>query len=434
MKKVLFTIIVLVFAVLTVFSQMLKGGGEAFPGLVTNKKSLEDWQQRRFGLFVHWGPVSLRGTEIGWSRGREVPFMEYDRLYADFNPVLFDAKAWVKMMKDAGMKYIVFVSKHHDGFVMWDTKTTDYNIMSTPYGKDVLMDISKECEKQGILFGTYYSIADWRHPDYPFEQNSGKREGADMQKYIPYMKAQIRELITLYHTKILWFDGEWEDPWKHQMGMELYKYIRELDDEIIINNRVDKGREGMKGVSKSDKFAGDFATPEQQVGRYDLETPWESCITMCTQWAWKPNDKLKSKKECIQTLVRTAGGNGNLLFNVGPMLDGRIEQRQVERLKEMGDWLEKYGETVYGTRGGPVSPHNWGVSTQNGHRIFLHVLESIDDKLIVNNWAGKIKYIKAYSGGEELTYKMTSNELHITLPGKMANDIDFIIEIGLKGN
>lgn len=432
MKKVFFVLIILVFSESVAYSQMLKGGGEANPELFTNKKSLEDWRQCRFGLFVHWGPVSLRGTEIGWSRGREVPFEEYDRLYTVFDPVLFDAASWVKMMKDAGMKYLVFVTKHHDGFVMWDTQTTDYDIMSTPYGKDVLMALSKECARQGVLFGTYYSIADWRHPDYPFEQNRGKKEGADMQKYIRYMKAQIRELITKYHTKILWFDGEWEEPWTHEMGMELYKYIRELDDEIIINNRVDKGRSGMEGVSISDRFAGDFATPEQQIGRYDVTTPWESCITMCTQWAWKPNDKLKSKKECIQTLVRTAGGDGNLLFNVGPMLDGRIEKRQIERLQEMGAWLKQNGETIYGTRGGPVRPHEWGVSTHVGNRIFFHVLEPESDVLNLKSWTGKIKYVKAYDNGKALNYHKVDGGLQIILPDNKGDDIDYIIEIGIK--
>jgi alpha-L-fucosidase len=295
-----------------------------------------------------------------------------------------------------------------------------------------MMDISKECEKQGILFGTYYSIADWRHPDYPVEQNKGVKEGADMQKYIPYMKAQIKELITLYHTKILWFDGEWEDPWTHEMGMELYNYIRELDDEIIINNRVDKGREGMEGVSKSDRFAGDFATPEQQIGRYDLETPWESCITMCTQWAWKPNDILKTRKECIQTLVRTAGGDGNLLFNMGPMLDGRMEQRQVDRLNEMGNWLEKYGETIYGTHGGPVPPQEWGVSTHRDNTVFLHVTNLPKDDLVVSNWEGSIKYVKVYDSGLALGFKQTKQQLYIELPAELSCEIDLIIEVGIK--
>ncbi len=413
-------------------SQMLKGGGEANPQLLTNKKSLERWQKLRFGLFVHWGPVSLRGTEIGWSRGREVSFEDYDHLYLEFDPVLFDASSWVKMMKDAGMKYLVFVTKHHDGFVLWDSETTDYDIMSTPYGRDVLLELSKECEKQGILFGTYYSIADWRDPDYPYEQNKGEKRGSDMRKYIQYMKAQLRELVTKYHTKILWFDGEWEQPWTHEMGMDLYKYVRGLDSAIIINNRVDKGREGMEGVSKSDRYAGDFATPEQQVGRYDTMTPWESCITMCTQWAWKPNDKLKSRRECIRTLVRTAGGDGNLLFNVGPMLDGRVEKRQIDRLKEIGDWLETNGETIYGTRGGPVKPQDWGVSTHVGNRIFLHVLEPVNGELVIEGLPAKIVYVKKYDSGTPLEFKKTKTGLKITLPENLPVDIDFIVEVGVK--
>ena len=410
-------------------AQALRGGGEANPELLTNKASLTYWQQLKFGLFVHWGPVSLRGTEIGWSRGKQVPFEEYDQLYKEFNPVLFDADEWVSMLKSAGMKYIIIVSKHHDGFVMWDSETTDYDIMSTSIKRDLMQEISSACIKHGILFGTYYSICDWRHPDYPVEQNNPERkEGANMESYTSYMKAQLKELVDKYQTRILWFDGEWEDPWTHEMGMDLYKYVRDIDDEILINNRVDKGRHGMEGISKSDRFAGDFATPEQQVGRYDPLTPWESCITICTQWAWKPNDELKSKKECLHTLIRTVGGNGNLLFNVGPMLDGRIEQRQIDRLKEMGQWLTEYGETIYESRGGPVPPQEWGVSTQKDDKIYLHILEK-RQSINIEDFPVKVSAIKVFTSGKDIAYTYHKNKLSIDLPDYDENVIDFVLEI-----
>jgi len=415
----------------TVHGQNLIGGGEANPQLLTNQESLEKWRELRYGLFVHWGPVSLRGTEIGWSRGREIPFEEYDRLYREFNPEKFDANEWVTLIKDAGMKYLVFVSKHHDGFVMWDSNTTDYDILSTPYGKDILKELSEECGKQGILFGTYYSICDWRHPDYPVESNRGElKKNADMDRYIAYMKAQLKELVEEYNTKILWFDGEWEDPWTHEMGMDLYKYVRSLDDDIIINNRVDKGRRGMEGVSTSNRFAGDFATPEQQVGRFDTQTPWESCITICTQWAWKPDDILKSKEECIQTLVKTVGGDGNLLLNIGPKPDGTIEKRQAERLMEIGAWLVNHGNTIFGTRGGPVPPQKWGVTTQKDNKVYIHILEK-EKQITISEFPFDVITAQLLENNEKITFNQVNKNLEITIPEKIHQPVDMIIELSV---
>jgi alpha-L-fucosidase len=342
----------------------------------TNKKLLKEFQDMKFGMFVHWGPVSLKGTEIGWSRGREVPVEEYDNLYREFNPVQFDADEWMKILKDAGMKYFIITSRHHDGFSLWPTEYSDYDISATPYKKDVLMEMKNACDKHEILFGTYYSICDWKHPLYPLGSPSGKtkKETGNMEKFIPFIKGQTRELIEKYHSKILWFDGEWEEPWTHEMGLDFYDYLKNLNENILINNRVDKGRKGMEGITISDEFAGDFATPEQQIGRYDIENPWESCITICRQWAWKPNDELKSLEECMFTLLKTVGGGGNLLLNVGPMPDGRIEPRQAKRLKEMGNWLKKYGESVYETTGGPYKPNDWLTSTRKGNAVFIHLL------------------------------------------------------------
>lgn len=427
MHRLVFSCILVLLTIGPAHSQSLKGGGEANPQLLTNKESLEIWRKMRFGLFVHWGPISLKGTEIGWSRGREIPYEEYDQLYKSFNPIHFNAAEWVDLMKEAGMKYLIVVSKHHDGFVMWDSETTDYDIMSTPYGRDIMKDLSDECRKQGILFGTYYSICDWRHPDYPLEHhNPGGKPDANMDNYIIYLKAQLKELVSKYHTKILWFDGEWEEPWTHEMGMELYKYVRELDGEILINNRVDKGRQGMEGLSLSDKYAGDFATPEQQIGRFDTLTPWESCITICTQWAWKPKDKMKSRKECLNTLIRTAGGDGNLLFNVGPMPDGRIEERQADRLREMGIWLRTYGRSIYNTEGGPIPPQPWGVSTQREGKIYLHILDP-SKEIIVPDDNITISRIYSMKDNQEITFQLERGEYILALPKVDKRNTDYIL-------
>jgi alpha-L-fucosidase len=433
--KIIYSFSFLIFPLLLslkIQAQNLSGGGEDNPELKTNLESLDKWRSLRYGMFIHWGPVSLRGTEIGWSRGREVPVEEYDQLYKDFNPEKFDARQWVSLIKNSGMKYLIMVSKHHDGFVMWDSETTDYDIMSTPYGKDIMGELSRECERQGIVFGTYYSICDWHHPDYPLEFNrEGQKKGANMSRYIQYMKAQLSELVEKYHTRILWFDGEWEEPWTHEMGMDLYQYVRSLDDKIIINNRVDKGRRGMEGVSESNRFAGDFATPEQQVGRFDRLTPWESCITLCTQWAWKPDDVLKSKEECIETLVKTAGGDGNLLLNVGPKPDGTIEKRQADRLLEIGDWLSRYGKTIYGTRGGPLPPQPWGVSTHAEDKIYVHVLTE-ESQIKIPGLPCEILSVNLYADPVSLDYRLDKENLFILLPVNPEPPVDKIIDIRVK--
>ncbi len=341
-------------------------------------KSIQQWRDMKFGLFVHWGPVSIKGTEIGWSRGREVPIEEYDALYKQFNPTEFDAEAWVQVAKAAGMKYLVLTSKHHDGFCLWPSKYTDYHIGNTPFGRDVMKELAAACKKYGVQFCTYHSICDWHHPDYPLGSPGGSTEkpNPNMPRYYEYLKSQTTEIIENYGPLgIMWFDGEWEKPWTIEYGNALYAYLKGLQPSLIINNRVSKGRAGMAGTTKDAELnAGDYDTPEQRVGGFNRQRPWETCMTICRQWAWKPNDQMKSKQECIQTLLQTVGGDGNLLFNVGPMPDGRIEPHQVERLKEMGAWLDTFGAGVYGTRGGPFKPGRWGASTCKENVIYVFIM------------------------------------------------------------
>ena len=328
----------------------------------TKEERLEWWKDARFGMFIHWGPVSLKGTEIGWSRGREWTIEEYDSLYKQFNPVNFNALEWVQTAKDAGMKYIVFTSKHHDGFCMWDTKYTDYNIMNSPFKRDVMKELSEACRKEGIALGFYHSTCDWHHPDFPLTSPGGsvKREVSNLDRYTEYLKNQSVEIIKNYGTLlVMWYDVPQQfDSFR---GQGVIDHIRMIQPNILVNNRT-----GARG---------DFDTPEQRVGNFQNTRAWETCMTIGRQWAWKPDDEVKSLEQCLHNLIRSAGGDGNLLFNVGPRPDGTIEPLQVERLKEMGRWLSKYGHTVYGTRGGPFKPTDWGVSTRKGNKIYLHVLK-----------------------------------------------------------
>ncbi len=388
-------------------------------------ETIRRWQDMRFGLFIHWGPVSLKGTEIGWSRGGprrgrndaktgEVPAVEYDNLYKTFNPVHFNADEWVQIARDAGMKYLIFTSKHHDGFSMFDTRQTDYKITSkdSPYGKDVCQQLADACHKQGLALGWYYSPRDWYHADFATENHA---------KYLQFYLAQLREICTNYgRVDILWFDGL--DSPRNLWGdtpEQSFQMLRVLQPDIVLNNRGG--------------LPGDFDTPEQRVGGFNRDRPWETCMTICRQWAWKPNDNMKSLQQCLQTLLYTAGGDGNLLFNVGPMPDGRIEPRQVQRLREMGAWLKKYGEGVYGTRGGPFKPGKWGASTCKDNKVYLYVMSwPAAGPLVLPAVATTIRSVNVLSGGAA-TMQRTDRGIEIDVPAAQRDPIVTVIELTVEG-
>lgn len=401
---------------------------------IGNENKIEEWQDSRFGMFIHWGPVTLRGTEIGWSRGHQVPVDDYDNLYKEFNPVLFDAETWVKTAKDAGIKYLVITSKHHDGFCLWPTAYSEYNIMASPYKKDILKKLAKACKKHEIKFCVYFTILDWRDVNYPIH-NDGKQPdpNADMNKFIVTIKSELKEIITKYDPYLLWFDGQWESAWTNEMGADLYKYLKGLKKDLIINNRLGKEMSGIdsKKVDYS-KMVGDYDTPEQQIGKFNLDFPWESCITICQQWAWKPNDKMKSLQQCLQTLIKTASGGGNLLFNVGPMPDGRIEQRQIDRLKEMGVWLKNYGESIYGTNGGPYMPNDVYSSTRKGNKIYIHLFNPEQKELLIPAISGVNVIQSALLNGVEVQMKQTNGQYHFTLPVTLPDPISNVLVLTLE--
>lgn len=404
----------------------------------TSKAVMDDFMDKRFGMFIHWGPVTLRGTEIGWSRSNEVPAEDYDNLYKEFSPVLFNADEWAKTAKDAGMKYLTITAKHHDGFCLWPSAYTEYDIMASPYKKDIVGELAKACKKYGIKFCIYFTILDWHDKNYPLHNNENKvpDPNADMDKFRLTMKNQLKELVVNYDPYMIWFDGQWESPWTDAMGADIYKYLKGLKKDLIINNRLGKEMSGVnKDVVDYSKMIGDYDTPEQKIGNINMDFPWESCITLCKQWSWKPNDKMKSLKECIQTLVKTAGGNGNLLFNVGPMMDGRIEGRQTERLREMGTWLAKYGTTIYGTKGGPFKPNNTYAVTRKGNLIYLHIFERNADKLILPVLAdAKIKKAYFFNGeGVSFAQNMDFGVL-INLPKVLPDALSSVIVLELDKN
>lgn len=407
--------------VLSLMASMISTGAEA-PTLYAPPKpeALKRWQDMRFGMFIHWGPVSITGREIGWSRGSQTPVEEYDNLYKKFNPEKFNADEWVKVAKDAGMKYMVLTTKHHDGFCLWDTRQTDFNIMNSPFKRDVVKELSDACKKQGMAFGTYYSTCDWYHPDFPLTSPGGKikREKSDLDSYNRYLLAQIKELVVNYGPLItIWNDVP--QMFKGR-GTNTINMVRALQPDILINNRTGDG--------------GDYDTPEQKIGGFQMKRPWETCMTICHQWAWKPNDTMKTLKECMQTLIRTAGGDGNLLFNVGPTPEGIIEQRQIDRLREMGQWLEKYGASIYGTRGGPFKPAAWGVSTRRASQIFVHILSWPEEGgLTLPVISAKILSAKALTGGA-VEFKQDDKGIMLTVPVAGRDEIDTLVVLELEGS
>ena len=421
-----------------VLAGLILGGAAGFAAAESGGERdarLAWWRQARFGMFIHWGPVSLKGTEIGWSRGDQVPVDEYDRLYQRFNPTNFNADAWARLAKDTGMKYLILTTKHHDGFCLWDTAFTDYNIMNTPFHRDVVKELAAACKRQGLVFGTYHSILDWRHPDYPLGSPGGKAQKPqpNMDRYYEYLRNQVAELIQQYGPLgVLWFDGEWESPWNHERAKDLNACLRLLQPSLIINNRIDKGRQDMAGTTQAGDFLGDYDTPEQQIGAFQKDRPWESCITLCQQWAWKPNDPMKSVQECLRTLIACAGGDGNLLLNVGPMPDGRIEPRQEARLREVGQWMQQFGQTVYGTRGGPYKPGPWGASTCRGNRIYLHIFAWPGETLRLPAIPCIVVGSRSWTGGRARIVQI-GNELRVTVPPANRHAIDTLVELRIDG-
>lgn len=387
----------------------------------TRDANLVWWKDARFGMFIHWGPVSLKGTEIGWSRGKEWPIEEYDNLYKQFNPVKFNALEWVKLAKAAGMKYIVFTSKHHDGFCMWDTKFNDYNIMNSPFRRDVMKELSEACKKEGMALGFYHSTCDWHHPDFPLTSPGGsvKRETSNLDRYTEYLKNQSVEIIKNYGPLlVMWYDVPQQ--FDSVRGQGVINHIRKVQPDILVNNRT-----GSKG---------DFDTPEQRVGNFQLNRPWETCMTIARQWAWKPDDVVKSTEQCLHNLIRSAGGDGNLLFNVGPKPDGTIEPLQAERLREMGQWLGKYGYSIYGTRGGPFKPADWGVSTRKENKIYLHILRwSGNEPRITIPDIGIALKKASLADGSKVKLKKSSGSYLIEFDGKLLKPVSTLVILEYAG-
>ena len=408
------------------------------------------FQEARFGLFVHWGVYSLLGDGEWVMNNQNISIEEYEKLPTFFNPIDFNPVEWVTMAKEAGMKYITITSRHHDGFSMFDSKMTDYDIVDrTPYGKDVLKLLAEECRKQGIKLFFYYSLLDWNRDDYFPRGRTGNgiqgRGEGNWENYIAFMKGQLRELLTNYgEIGGIWFDGHWDQKewdgktfgklkvdWHYD---ELYGMIHELQPQALIGNNHHIGvieGEDFQMFEKDlpGKNTTGWGTPADQIGAVPLEV----CETINGSWGFNLQDrKHKTEKELIHYLIKAAGYGSNLLLNVGPMPNGKIQPKHQESLKAMGDWLKEHGLTIYGSQKGPIPTSDDVVSTQKGNKVFLHVLNPELKLLHMDQVPVKIKSVKDQQSNQKLAFKNDRFGFVIDLSTASIDPIDTIIEIELR--
>jgi alpha-L-fucosidase len=407
------------------------------------------WREARFGMFIHWGLYAIPAGEWKGQRTKNIgewimkhlriPVSEYETLVPRFNPVKYDAREWVRIAKDAGMKYIIITSKHHDGFALFDSKVSDYDVMATPFKRDILKELADASRQAGVRLGFYYSILDWHHPDAqaPAFPDYEKVSNPNWKRYVEtYMKPQLQELLARYSPPVLWFDGEWVVEWTEEQGRALDAQLRALQPELIVNNRIGKGRQGMKGLTKEGAFGGDFGTPEQEVPPTGLSgVDWESCITMNDTWGFKHFDhNWKSSEKLIRTLVDIASKGGNYLLNVGPTAEGLIPPESVERLAAMGRWLRTNGEAIYGTSASPVAAPAWGRLTRKAHRLYLHVFDwPAGGSLEVAGASGAKKaYLLADPTRQPLGLSVEGATLKLKLPSAPPDPVASVIAVELN--
>jgi alpha-L-fucosidase len=453
MKKVR----LMAFAILLTVTTLTTSASEAVTNSTTSEtpeqraKRMEWFTAARFGMFIHWGLYSVPAGEwhgkpapsLGeWiMESAKIPVSEYEKFARQFDPEKFDAREWVRMAKDAGVKYIVITSKHHDGFAMWRSDMSNWGIKSTPFQRDPLQELAVQCRKAGIKLCFYYSIMDWHHPDWPERRpwNDTATGTPDMDRYVAYMKGQLKELLTRYGpVGILWFDGEWEKPWNNERGLDLYNYVRGLQPGLIVNNRVGQGRAGMSGMNKG-QGVGDYGTPEQEIpaNGFGPGVSWESCMTMNDTWGYRKDDHhWKSAQTLVRNLIDCASKGGNYLLNVGPTSEGVFPDASVELLKEIGDWMKINHQAIYATTASPFKRQlSWGRCTQKGGKLYLSVFDwPADGQLHVPLSAKKAKAWLLADPHRKLPCSFDAHGLVIQLPATAPDKIASVIAVETGGD
>ncbi|TCC88011.1 alpha-L-fucosidase [Pedobacter frigiditerrae] len=425
MKKILFTTFLFISVILV--------NAQSYTPTASNLESRKWFNDARFGLFIHWGPFSIPGSGEWVMNQRKITVNNYSRLKDFFNPTAFDAAQYVSMAKNAGMKYITLITRHHDGFSMWDTKYSDFNIMNTPYKKDIVKMFADECHKQGIKLFLYYSLVDWRRDDYPREtgktgQFSDRKGRSDYASYLQFMKNQLTELLTNYgEVAGIWFDGHWDQTapegekdrtsridWKYE---EIYGLIHKLQPQCLIGNNHhlspfvgEDFQMFEKDLPGENKSGLSFQEASDKL-------PVEVCETINGSWGFNLTDTTyKTHKQLIDYLVKASSLGTNLLLNIGPMPNGQVQPEFVERLQWMGTWLKTYGESIYGTEAGYLKPQEWGSITKKGNRMYIHILNSKTTQVNLPNFpVKKIKKAFLLKDNSSVTTKINNGTANISV-------------------
>lgn len=397
------------------------------------------FREAKFGVFIHWGPYAVLGRHE-WARHRyQIPQAEYDVYARNFNPVRFNADEWARMAAGAGAKYIVITSKHHDGFAIWRSKVGTYDMEITPYAGDPLKQLAEAARRQGLRLGFYHSIMDWHHPDYRprrhWEYPKDYKEGGDNRRYVNFMKEQIRELLTGYgDVAMMWFDGEWEHTLPNLKAEdEVYDFIRALQPNTLINDRIYQRRPGNKA---------DFGTPEQFVPATGVRAPdgrailWEACVTINEEsWGYnKYETDFKTERDLIRMLAEVVSKGGNLLLNVGPRPDGTIQEEFTTRLAAMGRWMQVNGEAIYGTTASPFERMPFfGRATVKNNRLYLHLFEwPADGRVTLPGLKNLVHGARLLAGGR-VQVKREGEDVVVQLPAAAPDETASVVELTLDG-
>ena len=433
--------------ILCFFSSLFISAQDSYTPTPENLRARQWFDSAKFGMFIHWGASSVLGHGEWVMNVRNIRVDEYKRLVHIFNPIDFDAKTWVATAKNAGMNYITLITRHHDGFSMWDTKQSDWKITNTPYGKDIVKQLADECRKQGVKLFFYYSLLDWYRSDYQYEtgrtgKGTGRTEKSDWPNYINFMKAQLTELLTNYgEVGGIWFDGHWDQldndhdkankskvDWKYN---EIYELIHRLQPKCLIGNNhhlLPLPGEDFQMFEKD--LPGHNTTGFGGAAVSGL--PLETCETINDSWGFNITDRNhKSTRALIHYLVKAAGYGANFLLNIGPMPNGQIQPEFTERLSAMGKWLKQYGETIYGTKGGFIKPQSWGAITEKGNKAWIHLLNPTEEKLFIKVPA-KVKSAKLYTNKSAVKFQqLPDNYLIIDISSIPKEEFDTVIELEL---
>ena len=397
----------------------LSGGGDLNPDLKAPVEAQNNWQDLRIGLSVHWGPSSLGGREIGWSRGDIIPLDEYDSYYKRFRPSKFDANEWCLLMKRWGVRYISPTAKHHDGFALWFSKYSPYTMKNAALPIDIMAELKEACDRHDIVLGAYFSNIDWFHPDWMPYSHGGpgklfekQDDSPNLKRYFKYMENQVSELIALYDLAFIQFDGEWDSTYTHEVGSYMYRKFHEIKPDILLSSRIDIGRR-MAGADNhieldGTKYAGDFQDRERLVRHQNNITkwcdhPWQAWVTIDkSQWSYNPNPNLMGADELIKDLVNVIGCNGNYMINLGPTPEGDFPPQQIALMDTLGMWLNDHAEAIYGTRGGPYYPFEGGVSTRKGNKAWIFITDNQLKNIILPTLPQQICVAKDFESGGEI--------------------------------